>query len=85
VRHGAVTADIRTLIRTMAEANPDLIKTVAHVAFEVDDLEQALRGQEVIIPPNSPSAGSLNPDPSRARRPVPLCATLTHGRARHQL
>jgi hypothetical protein len=57
VRHGAVTADIRTLIRTMAEANPDLIKTVAHVAFEVDDLEQALRGQEVIIPPNSPSAG----------------------------
>jgi hypothetical protein len=36
---------------------PDLVKTVAHVAFEVDDLEQALRGQEVIIPPNSPSAG----------------------------
>ena len=36
---------------------PDLVKTVAHVAFEVDDLEHALRGQEVIIPPNSPSAG----------------------------
>jgi hypothetical protein len=38
---------------------PDLVKTVAHVAFEVDDLEQALRGQEVIIPPNSPSAGVI--------------------------
>ena len=36
---------------------PDLVKTVAHVAFEVDDLELALRGQEVIISPNSPSAG----------------------------
>jgi hypothetical protein len=38
---------------------PDLVKTVAHVAFEVDDLEQAVHGQEVIIPPNSPSAGVM--------------------------
>jgi hypothetical protein len=38
---------------------PDLVKTVAHVAFEVDDLEEALRGQDVIIPPNSPSAGVM--------------------------
>jgi hypothetical protein len=38
---------------------PDLVKTVAHVAFEVDDLEQALHGQDVIIPPNSPSAGVI--------------------------
>ena len=36
---------------------PELVKTVAHVAFEVDDLEQALRGHDVIVPPNSPSAG----------------------------
>ena len=42
-----------------AGLDPDLVKTVAHVAFEVDDLEQALRGQEVIIPPNSPSAGVI--------------------------
>ena len=38
---------------------PDLVKTVAHVAFEVENLEQALVGQEVIIPPNSPSHGVL--------------------------
>ena len=38
---------------------PDLVKTVAHVAFEVDDLEQAVHGQEVIIPPNRPSAGVM--------------------------
>ena len=38
---------------------PDLVKTVAHVAFEVEDLEKALVGQEVIIPPNSPSQGVM--------------------------
>lgn len=36
---------------------PDLVKTIPHVAFEVDDLPNALEGQKVIIPPNSPSAG----------------------------
>lgn len=36
---------------------PELLKTVPHVAFEVDDLEEALRGREVIIQPNSPSEG----------------------------
>jgi hypothetical protein len=36
---------------------PEIIKTVAHVAFEVDDLEAALEGREVISPPGSPSDG----------------------------
>jgi hypothetical protein len=36
---------------------PELVKTVAHVAFEVDDLERELAGRRVIIPPNSPSPG----------------------------
>jgi len=38
---------------------PDLVKTVPHVAFEVDDLEKALKGQEILIPPNSPSPGVI--------------------------
>jgi hypothetical protein len=38
---------------------PDLVKTVPHVAFEVDDLSEAIRNQKVIIHPNSPSAGVL--------------------------
>ncbi len=38
---------------------PDLVKTVPHVAFEVDDLESELVGKQVIIEPNSPSAGVL--------------------------
>jgi hypothetical protein len=36
---------------------PELVKTVPHIAFEVDDIEAALEGQEVLIPPNSPSPG----------------------------
>lgn len=36
---------------------PELVKTVPHVAFEVDDLSAALEGQTVIIEPNSPIKG----------------------------
>jgi catechol 2,3-dioxygenase-like lactoylglutathione lyase family enzyme len=36
---------------------PEIVKTVPHVAFEVDDLEAAIAGHEVLIEPNSPSAG----------------------------
>ncbi|HUV12482.1 MAG TPA: hypothetical protein VMY18_02500 [Acidobacteriota bacterium] len=36
---------------------PELVKTVPHVAFEVDDLECALEGHEILIEPNSPSEG----------------------------
>lgn len=36
---------------------PDLVKNVPHLAFEVDDLEAAIAGHEVIIEPNAPSEG----------------------------
>jgi hypothetical protein len=36
---------------------PEIVKTLPHVAFEVDDLERELEGRKVIIAPNSPSAG----------------------------
>ncbi len=36
---------------------PELVMRVAHVAFEVDDLDAALQGRNVIIVPNSPSKG----------------------------
>ncbi len=38
---------------------PEIVKTVPHVAFEVDDLAEALTGQEIMIEPNSPSDGVL--------------------------
>ncbi len=36
---------------------PELVKTIPHVAFEVDDLEAEIQGKEVLIAPNSPSEG----------------------------
>jgi hypothetical protein len=36
---------------------PELVKTVPHIAFEVDDLAAALAGKEILIAPNSPSEG----------------------------
>jgi hypothetical protein len=36
---------------------PEIIKTVPHVAFEVDNLAAALEGKEILTPPNSPSEG----------------------------
>lgn len=36
---------------------PELVRTVPHAAFEVEDLEAALAGRDVLIAPNSPSDG----------------------------
>jgi hypothetical protein len=36
---------------------PELVKTVPHVAFVVEDLQAEIAGKDVLIPPNSPSAG----------------------------
>ena len=38
---------------------PELVKSVPHVAFEVDDLAAALEGQEILIAPNSPAEGVM--------------------------
>ncbi len=36
---------------------PELVRSLPHVAFEVEDLEAELEGKEVLIQPNSPSEG----------------------------
>lgn len=36
---------------------PEVIRTVPHIAFEVDDLDSALEGKEILSPPGSPSEG----------------------------
>jgi hypothetical protein len=38
---------------------PELVRNSVHVAFEVDDLEKAIKGKKVIIKPNSPSPGVI--------------------------
>lgn len=36
---------------------PDVVRQLPHIAFEVTDIDEALRGLEVIIEPNSPAEG----------------------------
>ena len=55
---------------------PALVREVAHVAFEVDDLEAALAGKKVIIAPNSPSPGVLVAFIEEAGAPVELLQFL---------
>ena len=52
----------------------ELIRTVPHVAFEVDDLDAALEGQHVIYPPGSPSDGVRSAMIAHNGAPVELIA-----------
>lgn len=36
---------------------PEIVKNKPHLAFEVDNVEEAINGKKVIIWPNSPSPG----------------------------
>lgn len=38
---------------------PEIVKTIPHVAFEVDNLAESIKGKNVIIEPNSPSDGVM--------------------------
>ena len=38
---------------------PEIVKTKPHLAFEVENLENALIGRKIIIEPNSPSEGNI--------------------------
>jgi len=38
---------------------PELVKTVPHIAFKVDDLQAAIKEKEILVEPNSPSEGVM--------------------------
>lgn len=38
---------------------PEIVKKLPHIAFEVDDVYEAIKGKKVIIEPNSPSEGNM--------------------------
>ena len=38
---------------------PDIVKKLPHLAFEVEDIQEAILGRKVIIEPNSPSKGNV--------------------------
>ena len=37
---------------------PEILQKTTHIAFQVDDLDAAMAGHEVIVPPFSPSPGT---------------------------
>jgi hypothetical protein len=39
---------------------PAIVKTIPHIAFEVDDVNKAVEGKDVIMEPNSPADGILS-------------------------
>ncbi|MBF0362085.1 MAG: hypothetical protein HQK49_13805 [Oligoflexia bacterium] len=38
---------------------PEIVQKLPHVAFEVDDIYEAIKGKKVIIEPNSPMEGLI--------------------------
>jgi hypothetical protein len=38
---------------------PEIVKNISHIAFEVEDINEAIKGRKVIIEPNSPSDGNI--------------------------
>lgn len=50
----------------------ELVKTIPHVAFEVDDLDAALEGKEILSEPSSPSHGARVAMIVHNRAPVEL-------------
>lgn len=54
---------------------PKIVKTLPHVAFEVDDLYEAIKGKKVIIEPNSPSEGNLVAFIEEGGAPIELIQT----------
>ena len=36
---------------------PEIVRSVPHIAFAVDDLDEALKGREILIAPTEPSIG----------------------------
>ena len=59
--------------------SPELVQKVPHVAFEVGDLQEAIKGKKVITPPNSPSPGVLVAMIEVAGAPVELLQYTDRG------
>ena len=59
---------------------PELVRKVAHVAFEVENLQEALRGKKVIIELNSPSPGVIVAFIEEAGAPIELLQLEKHSR-----
>ena len=57
---------------------PELVKRLPHVAFQVDDLSEAIRGKNVLIEPNEPAPGILVAFIEEAGAPIELLEIANH-------
>lgn len=57
---------------------PEIVKKYPHVAFEVDNIYEAIRGKKVIIEPNSPSEGNIAAFIEENGAPIELIQTKKH-------
>ncbi len=55
--HGSNPYGIQWMLYEKECVLPELVRNVPHVAFSVDDLNEAIKGKNVIVQPNSPSPG----------------------------
>jgi hypothetical protein len=58
---------------------PDIVKRLPHVAFEVDDLHEAVRRKKMIIEPNEPAPGVLVAFIEEAGAPVEFLQSREKG------
>ncbi|MDP3684209.1 MAG: hypothetical protein Q8S01_09775 [Ignavibacteria bacterium] len=57
---------------------PEIVKTVPHVAFEVENIYEAIEGRKVIIAPNSPSEGNIVAFIEENGAPIEFIQTKIH-------
>jgi len=57
--HDSNSFGIQWMLYRKACKVPDLVRALPHVAFEVTDLNAAIRGKKILIKPNSPSPGVM--------------------------
>lgn len=60
----------------------ELIKTVPHIAFEVDDVYKAIKGEKVIVPPDKPGKGLITATIEVNGAPVEFLTDLIAQKAR---
>jgi hypothetical protein len=63
---------------------PEIVKTLPHVAFEVDDVYEAIKGKKVIIQPNSPSEGNIVAFIEENGAPIEFIQTQTNKTTAHR-
>jgi alpha-acetolactate decarboxylase len=61
---------------------PEIVKTKPHIAFEVEDVYEYIKGKKILIEPNSPSEGNIVAFIEEEGMPIELIQTVRSSRRR---